>query len=1051
MLNALTVKFMMLLAAMTLLGAPQALAQNTVKGKVTDEAGAPIAGVTVMVTGTSNGTMTSVDGDWTLSVKKGAVIEFSCIGLTTVKIPYEGGNSVILVTMKEDKLFLDEVVIVGYGAQSKANITGSVDQMKGAELLKGPATNVTSMLAGRITGISSVQESGQPGADNASLNIRGSIYGVSYIVDGVPRGIDGIDPNEIESISVLKDAAAAAVYGLSGAGGVIIVTTKKGAIGKPQISYNGSVGASMNANFPEFLNGPEYAYWYNKARVLDGNPEVFTKENVLAMRKGVNGWGNTNWVKKTFGTGINHQHNLSVTGGNDDFRYFASLGYLDQKGNVDNFTYKRYNARVNIEAKIAKNLHFNMGVAGQIGDQRTPGLMAGGSWSSAVSQYSIPWYSIAEQAIFSHPYLPETIDGQYTGSLTNHGNVYNPLAAIEGSGKFKNLSQTVQTTATLQWDLPWVEGLNLKFTGSFDGTHSENKDLSTPYYMMSEVVPQTLGEVKKNYSGISVDPRANKANKLAEGMARSQQLVGQGSINYEHKFGKHDVKGMALMEVRDYKYNNFGAKGKGLAFTERPELDQVLGDDTDNGKAVSGSSSRSRAAGLVARVNYGFDDRYLVELACRYDGSYRFNGNLSGKRWGFFPSASVGWRLSNESFFEPVKKVVNDLKIRASIGEVGNDGVPPFSFLSTLSLLNYPVILGGKPAQGLYTTSVSNPSLTWERTRSVNAGFDAILWNNLLVVSFDAFYTLTYDILSASTGYPDSMGGYYPTYINNNKIDNRGFEITLSHDNQIGDFTYGVKFNLSWARAKYLKYQDSIGTPSYQRVTGSRYYSVLTLIAEGLYQSEAEIDNSAWVDGVRPSLGDIKYRDIDGDGVIDAWKDRAYSGRSNRPELTGGLNLYFAYKGFDLSAMFTGAACFDVALTGIYYNGAMDNTPFTKLFKDGANSPKFLAENSWTPEHTNASYPRLSISRANENNGLASTFWYRDGKYLRLKTAQLGYTFPEKWMKRVSISKLRIFVEGSNLFTLSGLPEGVDPEAPGVNLGYYPQQRTVMGGLNITF
>lgn len=832
---------------------------------------------------------------------------------------------------------------------------------------------------------------------------------------------------------------------------MIIVTTKKGALGKPQISYNGSVGASMNANFPEFLNGPEYAYWYNRARELDGNEPVFTKENVLAMRKGVNGWGNTDWVKKTFGTGINHQHNLSVQGGNEDLRYFASLGYLDQKGNVENFNFKRYNARVNLEAKIAKNLLFNMSVAGQIGDQRTPGLMAGGSWSSAVSEYSIPWYSIAEQAIFSHPYLPEKVDGQWAGTLTNHGNVYNPLAAIKDSGKFKTISQSVQTNVSLQWNIPWVEGLNIKATGSYDGATSEYKDLSTPYYMMSEIVPQTLGEVKKAYTGVNIDPRRNEAVKLAEGLGRSQQLVGQGSVNYEHKFGKHDVKAMALMEIRDYKYNNFSAKGKGLTFVELPELDQTVEGDTDSGKAVGGSSSHSRAAGLVARVNYGFDDRYLVELACRYDGSYKFNGNVGGKRWGFFPSASLGWRMSNEKFFSNLKSVVNDLKIRASVGEVGNDGVSPFSFLSTLGTVNYPVILNGKPVQGLQTTSVSNPYLTWERTRSFNAGFDAILWNNLLGVSFDGFYTYTYDILSASTGYPASMGGYYPTYINNNRIDNRGIEITLSHDNQIGDFVYSVKFNLSWARAKYLRYQDSIGIPSYQKVTGSRYYSVLTLIADGLYQSEEEIDNSAWYDGVRPSLGDIKYRDIDGDGIIDAWKDRTYSGRSNRPELTGGLNLYFGYKGFDLSAMFTGAACFDVALTGIYYNGAMDHTPFTKLFKDGANSPKYLAENSWTPEHTNAKYPRLSISRANENNGLASTFWYRDGKYIRLKTAQLGYTFPEKWIKKAGIQKLRLFVEGSNLFTLSGLPKGVDPEAPGVNCGYYPQQRTVMGGLNITF
>lgn len=1030
---------------------PLLSAQIMIRGKVTDTSGAPLSGVTVLIGGTTTGTMTGVEGEYSLSAKGPGELEFSCLGLTTEKRTFKKADNVINVTMQEDKLFLSEVVVVGYGSQSKANITGSVDQMKGAELLKGPSTNVTSMLAGRITGVSSVQESGQPGADQANIRIRGSIYGVSYIVDGVPRSIDGIDPSEIETISVLKDAAAASVYGLSGAGGVIIVTTKKGALGKAQISYKGSVGGSFNANFPEFLDGPEYAYYYNKALELDGLPPVFSKENVQSMINGTDGWGNTNWIKETFGTGLNHQHNISVQGGNESVRYFASLGYMGQKGNVEGFTYKRYNARVNLEAKIAKYLVFNMGVSAQIGDKRQPGLSAGGSWSAGGAADSMPWYSIAEQAVYSHPYLPIKVGDQWAGTLEAHNNVYNPIAAIKDSGAYKTLTTSVQTTASLQWNLPWVEGLSLKATGSYDAIFQESKNLSTPYKMLCEKPVQTLGETEKLYTNVTVDPRGLKVNKLTQGLGKTAQLVGQLSANYEHKFARHDVKGMVLMEVRDYKYNNFTAKGKDLQFIELPELSQVVQGDTDSGKAVAGSSSHSRVAGLVARLNYGYDERYLIELACRYDGSYKFSGNVKGKRWGFFPSASIGWRISNEKFFAPAKAVLNDLKIRASIGEVGNDNITPFSFLSTLGTVNYPVILNGKPVQGLQTTSVSNPRLGWERTRSANAGFDAIFWNKLLGVSFDGFYTYTYGILSRSTSYPDSMGGYYPTYINNNIIDNRGVELTLSHDNQVGDFYYGIKLNISWARAKYLKYQDSYGTLSYQKRTGSLYNSVLTLIAEGLFQSEEEIDHAAWYNNIRPSLGDIKYRDVDGDGVIHAEKDRTFSGRSNRPELTGGLNIYLGYKGLDLSLMFTGAAMSDVALTGVYYNYVQDHTPFTRIFKGGANSPKYLAENSWTPEHTNAQYPRLSVSRSNDTNSLTSTFWYRDGKYLRLKTAQIGYAFPEKWMKKIGVSKLRLFVEGSNLFTLSGLPEGIDPEAPGVNCGYYPQQRTVMGGVNITF
>ena len=1043
------------LCALVVSGFGVAMAQTTLTGKVTDADGNPLAGVTVMVVGTTNGTMTNDDGAYSIIVENGDDLEYSCLGMTTVRQKYDG-RAVLNVSMSEDNLYLDEVVVVGYGAMSKASLTGSVSQVQGSEILKGPATNVSSVLAGKLTGVSSVQESGQPGADQASLRIRGSLYDVKYIVDGIPREIDDIDPNEIESISILKDAAAAAVYGLGGAGGVIIVTTKSGEIGATNISYTGSAGVSMNANYPEFLDGPQYAYYYNRALELDGRSPLFSQEDVQSMIDGTNGFGNTNWIDETFGTGVNTQHNVSVSGGNEKVRYFASLGYMHQKGNVDNFNYTRYNARVNLDANIAKNLIFKFGLAGQIGDQRTPGLQAGASWNADVSESAIQFYSIAEQAVYAHPYLPITYEGEYTGSVNSNSSsfVYNPIAAINESGKYKTVRTNIQTTATLQWNLPWVRGLNLKFTGSYDKTFTVSKNLSTPYYLRIATTPTALGNGTYTYGSSVVDPRRNTAVKLVEGLAQSQQIVGQGSINFDRTFGKHDVKALALIELTDYKYNNFGARGKGLAFVELPELGQVEQGDTDSGLPIYGSSTQSRSVGFVARVNYAYDSRYLIELSGRYDGSYKFAGNVKGSRWGFFPSASVAWRMSNEPFFEPAKSVLNDLKIRASFGEVGMDDVSAFSFLSRLGLTSpqYSAIFGGTPVQGYQTVAVANPLLTWERQRSVNVGFDAIFWQRRLGIEFDAFYTYTYDILAATTGYPASMGGYYPTYSNNNAIDNRGVEVTLSHDNKVGNFTYGARLTVSWARAKYVKYADAYGTPSYQRVTGSLVNSDLVLVADGLFQTEEEIDNSPWYDGQRPDLGDIKYKDIDGDGVIDAWKDRTYSGRSNRPELTGGLSLYGAWKGIDFSLMFTGGALFDVALTGIYYNGAMDSTPFTKMFKRDSNAPVYLAEGSWTPENPNAEFPRLSISRSNDsNNVLASTFWYRDGKYIRLKTAQIGYTFPEKWMKVIGVQKLRIFVEGGNLFTISGLPKGIDPESPGVNLGYYPQQRTIMGGLSITF
>ena len=1027
-------------------------AQSSISGKVSDEKGNGLAGVTVIVQGTTNGTNTANDGTYTLlNVGKDAIIEFRCLGMADYSCPVNG-RTVINAVLKEDTTYLDEVVVVGYGTQQKASLTGSVTQIKGDELLRGPATNVSSVLAGKLTGVSSVQSSGQPGRDQAALKVRGSIYGVNYIVDGMVRSIDDIDPNDIETVSVLKDASAAAVYGLSGAGGVVIITTKKGDVGATQIKYNGSAGVSLNANFPEFLDGPGYAYYYNRARELDGDEPIFTEADVYNMIHGYNGWGNTNWIAKTFGTGVNTNHSVTVQGGTDKVRYFASLGYMNQKGNVQNFDYTRYNARLNLEARIAKHLKFNMGLSGQIGKKNEPGFAAGGTWQAGTDDGALAWYSVAEQAIFAHPYLPETIDGKPTGSFNLYSRAYNPIAASTLSGKFRNNTTKIQTNASLSWEIPWVKGLSASVTGAYDKSITTAKNLSTPYYLMTEILPSELGNGTLYYSGELVDPRSNKANKLAEGAYISNFMTGQASLNYAGLFGKHDIKVLLLGEIRDYTSNNFGAKGKGLDFVELPELGNVLGPDMDSGSPIWGGSAHSRSIGYVGRINYAYDNRYLVELAGRYDGSYKFSGNIPGKRWGFFPSLSVGWRISNEEFFSEAKSVVNDMKIRASVGEVGSDNVKAFSYLSKLAFNSgYTAIFGNNAVKSIYTSAVANPQLTWERQLAYNLGVDATLWNKLLGIEADIFYTYTYDILSESTGYPPSMGGYYPTFVNGNKIDSRGFEISLSHENKIGDFAYGGKFSISWARSRWLKYPDSQGALPFQRVTGKTYNSLLLLEAEGLYQTEEEIDNSSWYDGVRPSLGDIKYKDIDGDGVIDAWKDRTYKGRSNTPEITGSLNLFASFKGFDLNMMFVGGAMFDVALTGIYYNWAMDSTPFTKVFKGGANAPKFLAEQSWRPDNTGGTYPRLSISRTNDNNGLASTFWYRDGKYLRLKTAQIGYSFPKKWISVLGIENLRLYAEGGNLFTIDGLPKGVDPEAPGVNLGYYPQQRTILGGVTITF
>lgn len=433
---------------------------------------------------------------------------------------------------------------------------------------------------------------------------------------------------------------------------------------------------------------------------------------------------------------------------------------------------------------------------------------------------------------------------------------------------------------------------------------------------------------------------------------------------------------------------------------------------------------------------------------------------MTATRWGFFPSASLGWRLTKEDFMKNISWL-DDLKLRASAGLLGSDAsVAEYMFLSTYSQWGnkviYPTPSGNLPNAAYYTSGIANTTLTWEKTLSYNVGFDAKLWGGLLNAEIDGFYNYTYDILSANGGgYPPSMGGYYPTYINNDAIDAKGIDIKLSHENSFSllgkPFLYAVTGTLTYSKTRWLKHEDNPNIPSYQKLVGTTYNSIWCWKADGLYKSEEEIDKSAWY-GTRPNVGDIKYVDINGDGKIDS-QDRGIFGRSNRPQLTFGLNLNFRWNNFDFDAQFTGGALFDVSLTGTYFNGADDNTIWTQTFKEGGNSPLFLVENAYSIYNPEGTFPRLTLGTTGHggDNGLGSTFWLRDGKYLRLKSCQIGYTVPNKITNIIGMSGLRIFVEGQNIFTLDALPDGIDPESPGVNNGYYPQQLVLMGGLSISF
>ena len=1049
-------------------GAAISYAQPSVRGKVTDENGQPLPGVAVLVPGTTNGTMTDDNGNYSLTgLKKGDSILFTSLGLGDQTFSCDGSLSKLDVTMAEDANFIEETIVVGYGVQKKSSMTSAVSAMKGDELLKAPATNVSQLIAGKLSGVSSVQESGEPGLDQAALRIRGAQYGAKYVVDGFPvENINDIDPYDIESISVLKDGASAAVYGLQAANGIIIITTKKGKAGKPKITYNASLGASMNANFPEFMDGPQFAYYYNVADMMDklasgaisSDAEyvpVYTQEQVQLMLNDdpTDGWDNVNYIDKVFGTGLTQKHNVTVQGGNDNSKYFASFGYLGQQGNIDNFNYDRYNVRMNLESELAKNVKFTMGLSGVFSNRSTPAYAAGGTDADSYLGET-GWLSIASQTIIMHPYLPETYDGKYTATLKKNTSLpQSPLAAIYESGSKLTRGMDVSANASLSYDVPWIKGLQLKASGAFDYGTSLNKNLNTPYSVM---VYSDGAWVEK------VDPRGvGDGVSLGEGTSYYQRMTAQGGVTYTNIFGKHFVDLLALVEINDNKSNNHSAYAKLLPFASLPELS--FGQPQES--PISGASNASRSAGYVFRARYNWDERYLAEFTGRYDGSYKFAG-MRETRWGFFPSASVAWNLSKEPWMARFSSL-DDLKIRGSVALLGNDiGTSAYMYANTYTNKsgNYtiPNVIYGAYNSGLTTnpsykdSGLGNIDLTWEKSLSYNVGFDFSMWNGKLSMEVDGFYNYVFDMLTAqNSGYPASMGGYYMTYINHNAYDTKGVDVLVAHRNHVmvggKPFQYGVSATVTYAKSRWLIYQDEPNTPDNQRVVGTPLGAIMAWTADGLYRSEEEIDNSAWY-GTRPCVGDIKYVDINGDGKID-WSDRGKVGRTNRPELTYGLNLDFAWNGLDFNAQFTGGALFDVSLTGTYYNYNDDNTVWTQTFKENANSPLFLVENAYSIYNPDGTFPRITLGSPGHggDNGLASTFWLRDGKYIRLKSAQLGYTIPSRITQRVNVDSLRFFVEGQNIFTIDGLPEGIDPESPGVNNGYYPQQRLLMGGVTLTF
>ncbi len=1010
---------------------------GAISGKVTGADGNPLTGVSVQLKGSKKGTVTDANGAFVLktAVSEGILI-FSMSGYKSQEVTVKSGEAV-KVALQEDAKDLQDVVVVGYGTQKKNSLLGSISTVKAGDITKVPSTNLSQALVGKLPGLITRQSSGLPGSDDVSLYVRGfsSLNSNSplILVDGVERSFNNLDPTEIESVTILKDAASASVYGVRGATGVILVTTKRGKEGKPTLAYTGSVTSSSNTRMPQYLNGEEFVKWYNYADEINGRSHTFPD---AVVNKVANGdpdgiYGNTNWVKTMLKSStITTQHNLSVNGGTQNVKYFVSLGYLNQDGIIKGVGYSRYNLRTNLDATITKDFSISLDVSANTANAKSPQIS---NFSGNGNTVSI---NLMNQIMVAHPYInPISKDGLYLTSSLQSGN--NPLAARDLSGYNNNDNTGLQNSLSLNYKAPFLKGLSFKVVGSYDKNFYHTKSFYTPYTLATIDPTQTSSSTYTTaapYGTVAI---------LSESYTQSSRWTLQEYMRYDRIFSKHTVGALVVAEQSSYKYSGLGASAQNFDLTD---LDQ-FGFAKDNPNRPYGSSGTTNRIGWVGRLNYVYDNRYLAEFSGRVDASTNFPEN---NRFGFFPSASVGWRISNEGFFRNLLSTVNDLKLTASYGILGNDVTNgSYEYLRFMTLTTSPVAnFGGTNVNGLLPTSYPNTDLTWEKARTANIGISAELWKGLLGFEFNGFYKVTTDILtSVSNVYPPSVGGFYPTTVNSGKVDNRGFELVVKHRNQIGKFNHNATGSISWAHNRILNMDQSAGIPEYLSLIGRAMGLKTGLIAEGLFATDAEAHASPVVNS-SAQAGDIKYKDINGDGKITYEQDVTIIGRSSLPELNYSFAYEAGYKKFEFSFLIQGAAICDNALMGWYDGIGWDDTQFTRTFYNGGNTPKYLVENAWSPSNTSGKYPRLD-NQWRPNNNWASSMWIVNGAYARLKNVQIAYNFSGRKNMPGAFSA-KVYLAAMNAITLSSF-KYLDPEAPNVSNGYYPQQKTFSAGVRVSF
>ena len=1010
--------------------------RRTITGTVYDQYNEPVIGANVMETGTTNGVITDIDGGFTLSVSENATLRISYIGYLTQEITVRNQSSFQIV-LQEDLKALDEVVVIGYGTTKKVSLTASVASMKGTETAMKPVTNISQNLVGRMPGIISRQGSGELWYDSPEITIRGrgttGSPGALIVIDGVPRDNYGqLDPASIETITILKDAAAVAPYGVGGANGVILITTKKGQSGKPTLSYNGYIGFQNPTRIPKMVNSYEYATLLNEGARNSGLTNMpYSDEQIAMYKKTVDGvldadpdrYPNSRGIRDiiNYNTPMTY-HNLELSGGSEYFKYYMSLAYTAQEGMFEGTDMKRYNVSSRMDVKATKTTDITLSLSGFVADLNFPGENAGSIAYAAVRQPATEaiWYS-------------NGLWGNYLGR--------SPVAlGSTRSGYTQEERTQLYTTLIIEQQLPFVEGLSIKGVISYDPYKLFKKEWRKPrisYTPDFSTNPYTFNETSSGDHSLFQRDEDDK------------RFTYQAYINYSRLFNElHNVTFLGVAESRDRKRRWFDTKRTGYPI----EIDEIDQGSTAAGKVTnSGSSSGETSVGFLYRVGYTYDGKYMIETAGRYDGNYYF---APGEKWGFFPSVSVGWNISEENFMKEKFKNLQMLKLRASYGESGNLAGDPFQYMSGYLMYSNAAYFGN-PTTGVYEMKQSNPFITWERAKKFDVGVDASLWRGLLSFSVDYFYEKRDNMLvKPYVTVPLEYGIDLPQ-VNGGKMSNQGIEVTVSGTHRFAnDLQLSWSGNFTYTHNELLEDFETSSTydnPNRRR-TGRSYQTQFGYRAIGYYTFDDFNDDGSLKSGIasikdaKVQPGDIKYADLYGpegvpDGVIDSYDEAVIGRPENTPQIIFGFSPSLAWKGFDLNMLFQGAGMND-----LYLQGTMAHP-----FESQGSATKLQYKDHWTPENTNAKYPRVYNAPVAHNTA-TSSHWMRHADYLRLKSMEFGYTLPKKWTEKASMERVRIYFAGQNLWTWTPyMKEKIDPEAGNTDGRYYYQQQAFSFGLNVTF